>query len=275
VAQSQKPRRVVYTALMGGYQALAAQPAAVNSDIDWICFTDDPTLRSDYWNIRVVRPAIPWDPARSVRSLKSTGYRELLSDYDESLWIDNRIQLLESPSSLLAHYLANNDIAMLLHSNRACVRDEFEAVLIARLDRPYRVRELKHQLSLFAPDILAERPYWGAIIFRRHENEEVFKAMTLWRNMVFRYSRRDQLSLNYALQEYKLDVERINVDNRISSWHRWIPDEELPKDKKMVFDQGFRYRLVVRAWDWLRCSKGAHLFRRLFRRMGVRRHKTL
>src|ERR1700712_2653389 len=86
-------RRVVYTALVGGYEELLEQPLARSSTVDFVCFTDDDSLRSEDWEVRRVEPALAADRIRSSRTLKIAGHPSL-SDYDESLWIDNRVQLL-------------------------------------------------------------------------------------------------------------------------------------------------------------------------------------
>ncbi len=81
-------RRVVYTCIMGGYEALMEQPVAADSGTDFVCITDDPTLRSEKWQIRTVESALPMDSARSSRAPKILAHR-FLPDYDESLYVDN------------------------------------------------------------------------------------------------------------------------------------------------------------------------------------------
>lgn len=53
------PRRAVYTALLGRYEELNEQPTALNTDIPFICFTDDPNLVSETWQIHLVDPLFP------------------------------------------------------------------------------------------------------------------------------------------------------------------------------------------------------------------------
>lgn len=64
-----KPRDCVYTVLTGDYELLNEQPTAADSDWEFICLTDSPTLRSDSWQIRRVLPAFEMDPIRSQRIL--------------------------------------------------------------------------------------------------------------------------------------------------------------------------------------------------------------
>src|SRR2546422_511368 len=45
-------RKAVYTFIFGGYDDLKS-PAIFTPGWDYICFTDDPTLRSDIWDVRL------------------------------------------------------------------------------------------------------------------------------------------------------------------------------------------------------------------------------
>ena len=46
-----------YTALIGSYERLQEQPEAKNTDIPFICLTDDPSLTSETWEVRLIEPA--------------------------------------------------------------------------------------------------------------------------------------------------------------------------------------------------------------------------
>ncbi|WP_439501354.1 hypothetical protein [Aminobacter ciceronei] len=52
----------VCTVLVGGYEHLNEQPVASRSQLPFICLTDDPALRSESWDCRVVEPLFPQDP---------------------------------------------------------------------------------------------------------------------------------------------------------------------------------------------------------------------
>src|SRR5690606_12290848 len=44
-------KRVVYTAIMGRYEDLVEQPMAAESDIDFVCFTDNQDVKSSTWKV--------------------------------------------------------------------------------------------------------------------------------------------------------------------------------------------------------------------------------
>ncbi|MBX9718474.1 MAG: DUF616 domain-containing protein, partial [Microbacteriaceae bacterium] len=191
-------QRVVYTALFGGYEALVEQPVAAESDVPFICFTDDPTLTSESWQIRVVDPVLPTDPVRSARHLKLIGDDEIRR-FAESLWIDNSVALAVDPTSVLDAWLQSDSIAMPLHSYRRSVIAEFQEILLMGLDDPTRIYEQLAHYSLTYASTLDAVPIWTALIARRH-GEQSDRFGRVWRDHVFRYSRRDQLSVRVAQQ---------------------------------------------------------------------------
>jgi ubiquinone biosynthesis protein UbiJ len=216
------PKRAVYTALIGSYESLQEQPVAKTTDVPFICLTDDPHLTSETWDVRLIEPAFAQDSPRSSRYLKITG-GPTVAEYDETLWIDNRIVLLEDPDAILDEVLAEADLAVIHHSYRDTVIAEFDEVARAGLDEPARIYEQLIHYAETKPHVLDQRPYWGAIIARRW-TPEIQAAMETWLHHVLRYSRRDQLSMRYALDGVPR-VLALDLDNFGSHWHTWIIDQ--------------------------------------------------
>ena len=180
--------RVVYRALVGGYEQLREEPVALETDIPFICITDDPDLTSETWTIVLADPRIPQDPARSARALKILGH-PTLDDFDQTLWVDNTVELLRSPDELFDIWLEHADVAAPLHSYRASVLGEAEAVINEGLDDFARVYEqITHYLSL-DPVGVEENPHWTGILARRRPDVTA-AAMQTWWEHVLRYSRR-------------------------------------------------------------------------------------
>ncbi|MBD9698165.1 DUF616 domain-containing protein [Flavimobilis sp. GY10621] len=206
--------------MLGRYEELLEQPVAHESNVDFIMLTDRPGLTSDTWDVRVIEPELLGDSIRSARALKILGHEEL-AEYDESLWIDNRVLLKVDPSVILDDWLSNADIGMPLHSFRDSVFSEFEAVLDAELDDPGRVYgQLAHYLRQIE-SALDEQPLWTALIARRH-SRDVARFGRCWLTHVMRYSRRDQLSVNEAARRTGMLMRRVPLDNRASDLHRWL-----------------------------------------------------
>ncbi|PWB96050.1 glycosyltransferase domain-containing protein [Salinibacterium hongtaonis] len=212
-------RRVVYTALLGDYEDLIEQTVAEESEVDFICFTDNPDLRSTTWDIRLVTPSFPLDLVRSQRDLKIRGH-ESLSGYDEILYMDNSVHLRVDPTVIFESWLGTADYAVSLHSKRDRVIDEFDEVRSLRYDDPARIDEqLLHYAELY-PGVIQERPYWNGLSVRRN-TPEVGRMMDIWFDHVLRYSRRDQLSANVAFHLGGVKIAVVESDNNDAPTHQW------------------------------------------------------
>ena len=212
----------VYTVMIGNYEALNEQPAALRSDIPFICLTDDPSLTSKTWQIIELAPAFKMDPVRSQRVLKICPHLVgALDGFDRSLYIDNSVVLHDTPEQVIRHYGWAQGIGLPTHSFRESVMDEFIEVARVGYDDQSRIFEqLNHYLAYGEPT-LSERPYWTAIMLRDHRDERVRAAMLRWAEHVLRYSRRDQLSLNAALRDAGVAPVRWELDNHESWFHSW------------------------------------------------------
>lgn len=212
-------RRAVYTALLGGYEELLEQPVAAQTDIPFICFTDDPALTSETWRIVLVEPMFPLDLVRSQREFKIRGHEDV-AGFEETLYIDNSVLLKKAPDEILDAWLAEADYGVSLHSYRERVIDEFDEVVALNYDDAARVQEqLLHYADLY-PDLIQQHPYWNGMIARRN-TPEVQAAMERWFDHVLRYSRRDQLSANVTLSLSGLRVKGVELENFESDLHSW------------------------------------------------------
>lgn len=82
-----------YTVLIGNYEPLNEQPVAADSDLPFICLTDDRALTSSTWTVVQVEPAFPMDPIRSQRLLGCvlTGSRRCATSMFRCTWTTRSI----------------------------------------------------------------------------------------------------------------------------------------------------------------------------------------
>lgn len=214
-------RACVYTVLFGGYEDLLAQPMAIESQLEFICFTDDPELESDSWRVELVEPLFRADPARSSRYPKICAHR-FLDSYDVSLYVDNSVLLTRPPEELIQMMLPEEAaMGVVAHSFRKTVADEFDAVMAAGYDADWICLEQLDHYRLQYPDVLASRPIAGGILVRRHQHPDVVEAMERWWYHVLRYSRRDQLSFLAALSESSVSPVVAVLDLNSNRYWRW------------------------------------------------------
>jgi hypothetical protein len=211
----------VYTALVGGYERLNEQPVAAGSSVRFICFTDDPELRSESWEIRLFEPVFPRDAIRSQRDVKLRPHY-YLTEFARSLYIDNSV-ILKAPPETLLNMLAEapDGVVMAPHSFRKTVLDEFLEVARLGMEDNSRIFEQLNHYLLSDADALDEQPWWGGIIVRVHDAPKLISASDIWAMHVMRYSRRDQLSVNIAFRMAGLKPLPLNIDTFVSNLHSW------------------------------------------------------
>jgi hypothetical protein len=255
--------------LLGGYEQLTEQPVARRSNVDFVCLTDDPALESETWTMRVVEPILPEDPVRSQRALKIRAHT-VLPEHDVSLYLDNTVLLRRTPEEIVADLLPDDAVfAAMAHSFRATVEDEFRAVVEQRRDRADRCAEQERHYRACDPGVLALRPLKAALLLRRHHDPLVVAAMEAWLRHVLRYSRRDQLSLRYALREVGLEPVVHELDNYESDYHRWPvsvgrvrddsvwtePDGVLLERRVEALEHELSMLRATRSWRWTRYAR--------------------
>jgi hypothetical protein len=186
-------RRVVYTCLFG-HSELFNDFQYERDGIDFVCFTDDPELRSDFWKIELL-PRKMLDPARAAKRLKALPH-VYLAQYDRSLYIDNTVRLKAAPNRLFEQYLApaKSPLVCFRHPKRDCVYDEAKIVVSLNFDTPERVNTqmaLYRYLGYPANNGLAK----STLLLRRHHDPALQRTMNTWHEQVFCHSKRDQLSM--------------------------------------------------------------------------------
>ena len=212
----------IYTTLFGGYEKLNEQITAMDSDIDFICFTDNKEITSETWKIKKIEPIFPFDSSRSSRLYKIKPHL-FLKEYRTSLYIDNSIVLKIKPEEIFEDLMDEQSRAVFIHhSFRDTVLDEFGEVLKLNLDHPSTVLEQLDVYYRLNPEILNEKPIFGGFIIRDHHNPHCISAMEDWLAQVYRYSRRDQLSINYVLNKnISLKYTLLDLDIRSNQYFSW------------------------------------------------------
>ena len=212
---------VVYTVIMGTDYDLPHTIADKN--VCYICFTDNPDLAPNGWTLKFSTPTFPGDIVRSSREQKIRAHR-WLGNFTKSIYIDSSVQLKVSPTELWDYLMP--DITLLFgafhHSFRDTIEDEFREVFKAGLDDTFILAEQIESYEEFHPSILQEKPIWGGLLARRHNDPGCIEVMEEWFANVIRYSRRDQLSLPFALSKIEKKAVRLVSCNILKTeFHKW------------------------------------------------------
>jgi hypothetical protein len=230
------PRLCVYTVLVGRYERLLDQDGLTGDSVDLICFTDDPELTSDTWDVRLIDPVLPADPNRSSREHKILAHRAL-PDHDVSIYVDNSLQLLGDPRELVAALLPDGvPMASVRHSWHADVASEMAVCVDTLLDAPSVIHEQRTHYEQTCPGAVHAPLLWNGILLRRHHDALVVQAMELWWQHVLRYSRRDQLSLPAVLLTVSLQPLVHELDNHESPWWHWPREAGRVRNSPLLAD---------------------------------------
>lgn len=181
---------VIYTAIFGGYDELC-EPRRPVPNVQYICFTDNPYLKSKVWEIRYQKPQ--GDPLFQAKRIKFFAHE--MVQCDVSLWIDGRITLQSLNG---AFHQPRADVALRRHPLRNCIYDE--AAHCKRVGRgdPSRIDAAirRYRAEGYPP---AVGLWFTGVILRRHSPATKAFNVAWWKEMI-RGSSRDQISFPVVLR---------------------------------------------------------------------------
>jgi glycosyltransferase involved in cell wall biosynthesis len=205
-ASGRKAKYVVYTCLSGDYDSLKI-PEYLDNEVDYVCYSDCPKDGYGIWDVRSYLPAIN-DDTRLSRHPKILPHL-YLKGYETSLYIDANVLPIVSLIPLIKKFERSEKIvAGIKHPWRNCIYDEGNACIKSNKDSKEKIKEA---LSFYKSQGYPKK--YGLnennFIMRRHNHPNVIKTMEIWWDVYSKYSRRDQLSFNFALFLSKMEVAEI------------------------------------------------------------------
>ena len=222
---SKRNKKVIYTAIFGKYEGLVPQKKI--DGYDFICFTDNPLLNAHPWKNIVVKQPVPNDATRSNRKVKILAH-EYVSDYEQSIYIDGNFLIIGPVDDLVTNYLLDKDLAAFSHENtsdkRNCIYDEYDAIL--ELSQQKKISADPEKMKSFIEKLIQEGYpkknglIKGGVLARNHNKKEVIELMEFWWSLVEKYSKRDQLSFNYAA--WKKDFSYAQVPGDIRKNNKYV-----------------------------------------------------
>lgn len=186
---------VLYTAVTGGYDQIR-EPEYMTPGLDYILFTDDPKIRSDRWQVRLIENPEGLDPVRLVRKIKILG-PEILKEYDYSIWVDGKLTPSGDMQKMIQKHSQGFPMLCFPHYSNSTVEEEEKACEELHKADPERMRVqiASYREDGFPDDIgLIE----SAVLIRRHHDAPVDATMEIWWKEVDEKTQRDQLSFPYA-----------------------------------------------------------------------------
>lgn len=211
-------RVAVYTGLFGKYDVLQ-DPAAGSTTCDFICFTDDETLRSKSW--KIVHVATTMDPAMMNRHVKLHPHL-YLPDHEVSIYIDSNLKVRRDPAELVQRYLTASAFAAPRHPVRNCIYDEIElCIKHGKTDAGtgQRQAERYRQTGYPARHGMTE----NRVLIRRHHDPAVRRVLDAWWAEYAGGIRRDQVSLPVVCWQQGFQIQHMHEDVVCGRYFKYRP----------------------------------------------------
>lgn len=196
----QPEKKLFYTVLTGGYDRLNELPEKL-PNWDYICFTDNPEVSSDSWEIRTIDHKSGLDPVRLSRHFKINNHL-VDQGYGLSVYVDANIRIRGNLDTFLSHALPiGSSCAVLLHPFLHSLKQEAQQCIAVGKDSGELVQK---QYEYYTSEMgFDDRfPHINArMLIRRSGSPAIQQLMETWFEQLLNWSRRDQLAFNYALSQ--------------------------------------------------------------------------
>jgi hypothetical protein len=192
-------KRVIYTAIFGNYDSILPLRPENRRQIDAVVFTDRPLKKSNGWDVRIIDGI--FDPKVKNREIKILAHK-MLPGYEESIYIDGSILVISDLEKLFNQLDESHNLLLFKHRYRNCVYAEGD---VCCQKFPSISDLIKVQLNYYCENQLPKNSglFENGVIVRRHnKNNEIL--MNAWWEEFIKFPTRDQLSLPFVLNKYKM-----------------------------------------------------------------------
>jgi len=210
--------RVVYTCMFGFSEAFKDRSYQKYENTDYICFTDDRSLKSQLWQFVYVDTR-EHGPQKTSKLVKICPHL-FLADYQTSLYVDNTVRINVPLDRIFFHLSDQTPFVTYRHDVWDCAYRESDAVIDAKYADP---NILRSQITEYQRDGLPEHAglYHSAVLLRNHHHRLVKNFGTLWFREIEKYSYRDQVALSYLVWKhgFKLSFFKgFSTDDNLVFW---------------------------------------------------------
>ena len=185
---------VVYTAFTGAYDSLK-EPEFIDDNTRYVCFTQNPDLKSDTWEIIQMEDST-LDDNRIAKQYKVFPNR-YFPDNKYSFWIDGSFKLVGSIREYVYKYI-NSSMLTVVHPERDCIFDESLSSMQFPRYSNYTITKQVDKYRAEGMPLHYGLPVLGAI-FRQHNDPVIVDLMNQWWKEIINYTNQDQLSFTYLM----------------------------------------------------------------------------
>ena len=201
---------VVYTAFTGDYDSLK-EVEFKDDNTQYICFTQNPDLKSDTWEFIQMEDSI-LDDNRIAKQYKIFPHK-YFPDYKYSFWIDASFKLIGSIREYVSKYI-NSAMLTVVHPERDCIFDEAASSIQFPRYSNYSIQKQVNKYRTDGMPLHYGLPSLGAL-FRKHNDPQIIDLMEKWWCEIINGTNQDQLSFTYMMWKN-------NFHPSVASEYIWI-----------------------------------------------------
>ena len=221
-----KNKIVLYTCMIGEYDDLL-EPLVVQRDVDYVCYTNNPKVKSEVFEIRKIRELIDNNLTKTARYHKINPHK-LFPEYDVCIWMDSNFHQQHDLHEFIERFKSSGKPLGIFKSRfRTCIYAELDACVQYGKDDP---DVMKKQVEAFREEGYPKDNglVETGLLIRRHNDPATIAFSEGWWEFVGKQSIRDQLSFNYVAWKQKLDYELWdhNYKNRFFHLNRHIGEKK-------------------------------------------------
>jgi len=200
-----KNKKVIYTCILNKKDRLKEEFPKIQG-YDYICFTDDPNLKSKLWEIRPFKNSLN-DFRKSSRLPKMLPHK-YLPEYDIWVWVDGRV-VINDIREFNEAVVACTGLSLPAHPHRDCVYDEAEYCVKQHLGNTQKLafQVIKYKMENYP---FHNGLYMCGFIIRKN-NKEVRTFNRAWWAEYCEVSERDQLSFPYVIWKTKFSFSILPI----------------------------------------------------------------
>ena len=199
--ENMRPKVVVFSCIAGNYEPINL-PRFINTNFEYVLFTDSPNYNTGVWQLKPIL-YLDADKTRTARYVK-THPHIFLKEFDLAIWIDHNITILGDIYEMIDGFVKSElPIAAIPHPQRKNVYEECDACIFKKKDSREVIDEqkLKYLRLRFSHNDLIESNFM--MFDLRKEKTAIF--LNAWWKEINSESKRDQLSINYAIASSQIN----------------------------------------------------------------------
>jgi len=199
--------KIVYTAITAGYDKL--RPLKYKTPgWQYICFSDV-HLEAEGWDVKVMR--LLGDRAKWTKKIKILNH--IYAPADISIWVDGSMEIIGDMDEFVKEIPIDN-LVIPKHPQHSTLSRELEACIALKKDDEKIMTEQVKRYPNMQYDFTQ-----NTVLVRVGD---LTKAMNIWWEEVYNWSKRDQLSFGYAMRQAKQTYQTFDwaIVEKYFVWHK-------------------------------------------------------